>query len=438
MMSIAARAPFSVLALAFAAFFAAELRAQQPLAPPNDDLVNAVEVSGLEFQLAAGLGAATREAFEPYSQYNFGRGAWWTWTAPEEGIYEWNSQASSNWVAVAVYLEDAFEQLSPLATTYRRPIKDWDHWVLVPDLTGSFQANKGSRYLIQLDLTTKPLGGPGQIEPAPDSSGSVLVSFAKSSLVAPRNDHFANRITLVGSNAVFTADLSAASAEPNEPEISPNVLHRTLWWTWEAPGYGSAIIRKRSAGDPPVVGIYARTGLQTLTLAATSATEFGNECYRYSSARDSVEWDTVPGSHYEIQIDRFPQFVAATAAELELVFVPAPAYDTPAGAIALEGLETSLTATNTSSTRRPGELTIPTQSGSNSVWFRWTAPSRGILQVTRFAPVRYQDPSYQPTSGPGSDSGFEFWWALQPCSGDFTDIHPSPPFVPVFGLFDQE
>ena len=130
----------------------------------NLDLANAVEVSGVEFQVAANLGAATREAFEPYSQYNLGRTAWWAWTAPEDGIYEWNSQASSNWVAVAVYLEDAFEQLNPLATTYRRPIKDWDHWILSPDLTGSFQANQGSRYLIQLDLTTEPIGGPGQIE----------------------------------------------------------------------------------------------------------------------------------------------------------------------------------------------------------------------------------------------------------------------------------
>ena len=102
------------------------------------------------------------------------------------------------------------------------------------------------------------------------------------------------------------------------------MLHRTLWWTWEAPGYGSASIRKRSTGEPPVVGIYTRSGMQTLDLLAGSATEFANECYRYPSANDSVEWDTVPGGRYEIQIDRFPQFVAATPAELELVFVPAP------------------------------------------------------------------------------------------------------------------
>jgi hypothetical protein len=200
------------------------------------------------------------------------------------------------------------------------------------------------------------------------------------------------------------------------------------------------VIRKRSAGEPPVAGIYARSGLQALDLIASSATEFGNECYRYFTAHDSVEWDTVPGGQYEIQIDRFPHFVAATPAEFELVFLPAPTNDTSEGAIALEGLETSLTVSNTNSTRRPGELTIPTQSGANSVWFKWAAPSRGIVQVTRFEPIRYQDPSYQPTSGAGSGSGFEEFHPFPgpPCPGDFVDLHPPPPFVPVFGLFDQQ
>src|SRR2546421_8401105 len=42
------------------------------------------------------------------------------------------------------------------------------------------------------------------------------------------------------------------------------------------------------------------------------------------------------------------------------------------------------------------------------------------------------------TADPGSDAGFEEWVPLPPCSGDFIDLHPPPPFVPVFGLFDQE
>jgi hypothetical protein len=152
MMTIAARSSFSSLALALAILCATELRAQQlpppsPPPPSNDNLVNALEVSGLEFQLEANLKIATREAFEPISAYNYGQTAWWIWTAPEDGIYEWNSTTSSNLVAVSVYLQDAFADLTPIATTYRRPHTTWDGWLLVPDPTDSFQAEQGNRYL---------------------------------------------------------------------------------------------------------------------------------------------------------------------------------------------------------------------------------------------------------------------------------------------------
>ena len=48
MMSIAARAPFSALALALAVCSATDLRAQQPSPPSNDNLANAAAVSGVE------------------------------------------------------------------------------------------------------------------------------------------------------------------------------------------------------------------------------------------------------------------------------------------------------------------------------------------------------------------------------------------------------
>ena len=101
--------------------------------PPNDNLASALGVVGVQFQLTADLGAATREAFEPFnpdSLPEWGRTAWWTWTTPEDGIYEWDSTASSNLVAVTLYQTDAFSQLIRLASTYYRP--SVSGWPLVP------------------------------------------------------------------------------------------------------------------------------------------------------------------------------------------------------------------------------------------------------------------------------------------------------------------
>src|SRR5438876_8217455 len=217
MISIARQASHSTITFALALFCAAEVRAQQP-PPPNDNLANAVEVSGVEFQLAANLGAATREAFEPYTQYNFGRTAWWRWTAPADGIYEWNSQVSSNAVAVAVYRLDSFSQLNLEASTYRQPVESVSGLTLVPQQMGSFQAKQGAHYAIQLDVTWTYSLVP-IVEPPSWTVGSrpVLVDFRKFNLVAPANDNFANRSTLFGSNIFFTLDLAAATGEPNEP-----------------------------------------------------------------------------------------------------------------------------------------------------------------------------------------------------------------------------
>jgi hypothetical protein len=435
MRTIEGRLPFSALAIAVAGLCAADVRAQQLSPPLNDDLANAVEVAGTEFQLDADLGTATRESFEPYSPFHCGHTAWWTWTAPAAGIYQWDSTASSNTVAVAVYRQDNLEDWTPIGSTYLRPA----YGMLVPETTGSFQAQAGVRYLIQLDLTRIlyfgalfDLNSWCRVTPR-----GVSVAFRKSDLVAPLNDNFADRVTLTGSNALFSADLSAATGEADEPRVTGAALKRTLWWSWESPGYGSARIRKIGPNAAPVVGIYSGGELASLQLLASSATEFTNTCYRDARAHDSIDWDTVPGGRYEIQVDRFPWFAATAPADLELVFSPAPANDEPAGALPLTGLETSLIVSNTAATRRPGEVAIPTQSGSNSVWFRWTAPARGIVQVTRFAPVRYTDPAYQPTQDAGSDAGYEEWNAVTGmCSPDLVDMHPPPPFVPVFGLFD--
>ena len=400
--------------------------------PPNDNLANAIEVSGIPFQLATDLGAATREAFEPGSSFDGNHTAWWAWTAPSGGIYEWSAAAdNTHLVSVTIFHQDAYGQLTQAAATYRRPAKDGG--MLAPDQNGSFQAANGEHCLIRLDLTDNHLFPFDFVVQGPPSPQPVSVVFSKSTAVAPSNDLFANRASLTGSNAVFTVDLSAATGEPGEPEISTHAMHRTLWWTWAAPGYGSAVIRKRGALAPPAIGVYERGVFQSLKLVATSATEFGNGCYSDPGAHDFVEWNTTPGGRYEIQADRFPSSDTSMPAEFELAFTPAPANDIPQGAFVLAGTELSLVVSNTAATLRTDEPVIPAQSGFKSVWFRWTAPSRGILQVGSQAPIRYDDPGY----APDTTTGVVIIQPGLPCSGPFVDLHPPIPFAPVFGLYSQ-
>ena len=60
--------------------------------------------------------------------------------------------------------------------------------------------------------------------------------------VVARNDNFANRIALSGTNVLFAGTNFAASVEPGEPAGS-----HTIWWTWTAPDNGELTVSANQA-----------------------------------------------------------------------------------------------------------------------------------------------------------------------------------------------
>ncbi len=411
--------------------------ASDVLPPINDRIADAFTVTGDTFEMGTDLGAAGKEGQELIGLGNLGRTAWWEWTAEADGIIEWNGAASSNLVAVAIFETDTFGQMLRIAATYRRAVGQDHAWSVEPDEGGSFQARAGRTYVIQLDLAISAPSGlimppipPGSPPDSPESQ-PVGISFQRLPQVGPANDSFPDRIALSSLPAEFDADLLAATAEPGEPRISTNTLGRTLWWMWTAPGYGSATIESQGTNAAPVVGVFKRGTAQSLDLIASSATQFGNECFSYESARKSASWDVVAGEVYELQVDRYPEFLATTPARLQLTFSPAPANDVPDGAIELTGNDLSTNASVVAATRRNSEPVISTQSGANSVWYRWQAPGVGILQVTRFEPIRHDEPSFETSPGGGVIREI----IRGSCGSVPVELSPVVPFVPVFGLF---
>ncbi len=386
-------------------------------------------MAGASFALQADLGAATRQDFEPSASGGLGKTAWWSWEAAADGIFLWNADPSGSPVAVRVFVDREFG-LELIGESYRRPRDGaWEF-----DSSGSLQVRQGQKYLIQLEAAVPPSAGPilGVPGPAqPTVNLPVLVRFAYPEAPAPDNDRFSRAIALVGTNATFHADLLAATADEGEPAISDAVLHRTVWWTWQAPGYGSVEIRFLGTNAPsigcPLVGVYGRGAFQSLNMIASSATEFGNTCQSEPVARRSVRWHVSPGTIYFIQVDRFPS-LPDVAGDFELVFNPAPPNDTVEAATVLLGTDFSFVASNLGATQRSGEM----GSGTSTVWFRWTAPTNGIVQLTTAPPLRYDEPHSEPTDQTGSGTQYNG----PPCLAPFVDLHPLPDFAPVLSLLE--
>lgn len=411
--------------------------------PVNDHFADALEVTGSELLLEADLSFATTEPFE--ASYP-GHTAWWKWTVPTNGTYQWNTTGSAGPVAVTVWGRDGFGQLvlranSPDLLTASNTI--------VPLRNGSFTARADETLWLQASPRTERwLGGiqaiDWQFEGDPlgtnyhpfGTNYPARITLQRSLTPPPSNDAFAGRIPLSGTNVSFNARLDSATAEDGEPRLPGDSLQRTAWWTWQASGNGTARLRSVGSTGAPVIGVYQAGPFFALQRVATSATEFGNQCYREWRGREVLEWDTAAGTRYEIQLDRYPYNPEDAEYLLELTFTPAPDHDDLANAQLIEGTDFQLTVDNFGATRRIGDPEIPGQSGAGSVWYRWAAPGQGILQVTKNAPLRFAEPAFEvlPSGGPWSYGWIRLIADVFPCDA-IADLNPLPFFEPVFGLY---
>lgn len=73
-------------------------------APENDDFSQRIPISGVEAKATGHLVGATRETGEPGHASNAaGHSAWWTWTAPDDGLADWTATSTDFAPLLAIY-----------------------------------------------------------------------------------------------------------------------------------------------------------------------------------------------------------------------------------------------------------------------------------------------------------------------------------------------
>jgi hypothetical protein len=400
------------------------LLAQAPL--PNDSIAEASRVVGDAFQLAADLGQATSEPFELTESGAPMRTLWWRWTAPATGLWRW-TRTGTNAVEVDIFVQDPFGQLTAVGEPFRRPrLPGYNFSVTAPD-RGTSQAASGRDHWIRLSVPS------GAWRPA----GAYLVEVAFAAETAPRppNDDYAARTRLGGTNADFGGSLAGATRETGEPGLPGSPFGHTRWWSWTAPGRGTVVIAAVDTNSVTLAGAFHRGPFNHLERVGSSATEFGNRCYQFEGARREFRFDVETGETYDIVLDLYQSMDPDTVAAYTLAFLPAPANDEFWTPMPVAGMEVSIPVSNISATRNFGESTIPGAAGSNSVWFEWTAPTNGVVQISSWEPVRYAEPGFEVLYFGGSGGGGVIAHFESVCE-DYVDLHPLPRFVPVWGIYE--
>ena len=324
---------------------------------PNDAFANRSPINGLNATIQSHNIGATFQAGEPrHAGSPGGRSIWWTWTAPASGTVNLTTAGSDFDTLLAVYTGSALNALQSVGS-------DDDSG---PGTTSqvTFQAFAGITYQIAVDGYG---GAQGLIQLALTTSGVAQ---------APPNDAFSARTPLTGASVNVTGSNIAATSEDFEPTHAGNPGGRSAWWSWTAPLTGLASIDTDPSSFNTLLAVYTGTALNSLT--PVTSDDDGGE-----GDRSRVVFPVVSGVVYQIAVDGFNGAQGSIGLHIEATIPPPPPQnDFFSQRAGLSGAEATGLGDTRTATREAGEPDHAGNSGGGSVWWSWTAPRDGRVNLS--------------------------------------------------------
>jgi hypothetical protein len=233
-----------------------------------------------------------------------------------------------------------------------------------PSPDGSFvMAGSTGLGILQPDFPATP--GAFQTRQASNNSDAFVVKINTATPPLP-NDNFADATVINSSTITLLAQTGAATKEPGEPAHNGNPGGKSVWYRWNVPVTGRAVVTTDGSSFPTLLAIYQGTSLSNRTALQISGTV---DQPNYSEAKFPVTsgqtlWIAVDGR------DGASGYLALS------VTVSIPPNDDFANRQALTGTNTSVNGSNIGATGERNDI------GRNSVWWKWTAPTSGFYTVT--------------------------------------------------------
>ena len=189
----------------------------------------------------------------------------------------------------------------------------------------------------------------------------------------PFNDDFAARAKISGDNIAARASSTGATRESGEPAHAGVSGGASLWWEWTASSTGSVTVDTSGSNFDTVLAIYTGTALANLTPIASNDDSGG--------ITSRVAFTAQAGATYVIAVDG----KSSTDGLVLLNIGTFPANDAFASPVTLNGTSALVTAANSHCSRETSEPHILGNTGGLSLWYRWTAPVSGHIQVSVFS-----------------------------------------------------
>lgn len=358
------------------------------LATPNDDLANATGLLGDQHSVDTHNFGATKESGEDNHAGNGGgRSIWFDWTPGSTGTFRITTEGSyERWqhfspptkvldTLLAVYTGSAVDGLSLVGQN------DDANPVGKGETSGTstvfVDATAGTTYRIAID---------GYRDDGEADWGSIQLDIAPFS--APANDELSGALPLTDSFNHIFADNAGTGVSPGEPTHGGNATRsqHTLWYRFTAPeskdyhvsAAGNFYNDARATGT--VVAVY---------MSALSEPGYGDLAPVVSDASDSAYLTThatfsaTAGTTYYVALG------SSQTGPTSLILAEAPANDSVADAANAYGSSFTVTGYNVGAQAEPDEVSPESwqagrSTGWRSVWWRWTAPATGNIEIETY------------------------------------------------------
>ena len=217
--------------------------------------------------------------------------------------------------------------------------------------------------LIEPDRPVRATASPGM--PVPDFSG----------VTAPANDMFANATAITGATGQVAFSTAGATREAGEPNHGGTSGTASVWFTWTAPANGSLQVTTAGSSYDTLLAGYAGSALGSLTQLAANDDANGG-------TTSSITFNVTAGTTYRIAVDGWGGQAGPGMLNWTLTAQNPPANDAFANATDITGTSGTGSGNTTLASREAGEPNHGDATASASVWYRWTAPSDGMLTVS--------------------------------------------------------
>ena len=282
------------------------------MAPCLDQFASRLPLTGSPVTALGSNTNATKESGEPNHAGNpGGHSVWWSWTAPASGDVVLSTDGSDFDTLLGVYTGSSPGALSLVASND-------DHGSSVIDgvFTNSlfstsrvrFRASAGIQYQIAVDGFSDGINA---------ASGNISLGlvFVSEPIARPANDHWTDRVELVGA-AVFTdASNLNATREGPEPYHAGRFGDTSVWWTWTAPASQTMRVTTDGSQFDTVLAVYTGSTLSGLVPIASNDDEDAANVVLTSA----LIFQATQGVVYHVVVDGFDGAAGAMALRIEPV-----------------------------------------------------------------------------------------------------------------------